>query len=210
MADINLIPQEERINARTEAVQKRLQLFSIGALVLTAILTVVTLSLFAMFSSKRAELIAMVEDSSASINKLKAQEELIVVVKDKASVADEIIVSRTDYPQLFGKFSALIPQGIYFTDLRISGGKIIISGKAQTSSDVDSLSTSLLSAKGTEVFSDVSIDSLSSDDTGRYVFVLSAKLKSAEVEAIAPPPAVSPSQGSSSRNPISSEGEDTP
>lgn len=180
MADINLIPQEERTNARVETLQKKLQLSSVGFLIFTAVLTILTLSLFAMFASRRSQLVAQVEEASAQINKLKAQEELIVVVKDKASAADKIISSRVDFPRAFDKFAALIPQGIYFTDIRVATGKIVMSGKAKTSADVAGLASSLVSASGTEIVSDVSIDSLSSDDNGIYSFVVSGKLVGAE------------------------------
>jgi hypothetical protein len=180
MADINLIPQEERANARAELIQKRLQFSSVGFLVFTAVLTILTLLFFAMFASKRAQLVAEIEDNSSKINRLKAQEELIVVVKDKASAADTIISSRIDFPVIFGKFSSLVPQNIYFTDIRVATGKIVISGKAKTSSDVAGLASSLVSASGAEIVSDVSIDSLSSDDAGIYSFVASAKIVGAE------------------------------
>lgn len=187
MADINLIPQDERNSVRAESVQKRLQISSIGFLIFTAVLTVITLSLFAMFASKKSALIADVEEHSAKINTLKAQEELVVVAKDKASAADKIIAGRVEFSEVFEKFAALIPQGIYFTDVRVTLGKIVISGRARTSSDVASLASSLVSARGTEIVSDVSIDSLSSDENGVYAFVLSAKLVSQQVAAALTP-----------------------
>lgn len=191
MAEINLIPQEERANERVEHLQKRLQATSIGLLIFTAILTIVTLSLFAMFASARTKLIAEVDDYSSKINQFKTHEELIVVVKDKASAASQLISSRVEFPDVFDKFSQLIPQGIYFTDIRVATGKIVISGRAKTSADVAGLATSLVSASGSEVVSDVSIDSLSSDDKGIYSFVVSAKLVESntaqESEAIVPP-----------------------
>ena len=176
MADINLIPQEEKENARVELLQKRLQFSAIGFLVLTTVLTILTLSLFTMFSSRRASLVVQVEDSSAEINRLKAQEELIVVIKDKTSVANQLISSRVEFSKVFEKFSQLVPQGIYFTDIRVAASKIVISGRAKTSSDVAGLASSLVSASGSEVVSDVAIDSLSSGEEGIYMFVVSAKL----------------------------------
>lgn len=189
MADINLIPQEERTNAKVELLRRKLQFSSIGFLIFTAVLTILTLSLFAMFASKRSALIGEVEDNSAQINKLKAEEELIVVVKDKASAADKIVSSRVDFPKIFDKFSLLLPQDIYFTDVRVATGKVVISGKAKTSADVAGLASSLVSANGAEIVSDVSIDSLSSDNEGIYAFVVSAKLVGAEPPVPSPVPA---------------------
>lgn len=176
MADINLIPQEERASARVELLQKRLQFFSVGLLVTTAVLTILTLAFFTMFASRREQLYGEVEEYSARINKLKVQEELLVVIKDKSSVANKIVTSRVDFPKVFEKFSQLVPQGIYFTDIRVAAGKIVISGRARTSADANGLASSLVSAGGAEVVSDVSLDSLSSDEEGIYTFVISAKL----------------------------------
>lgn len=176
MSDINLIPQEEKESARAQLLQKRLQVASIGFLVLTAVLTILTLSFFAMFASRREKLIAEAEDNSAAINKFKAQEELVVVVKDKVSVANQILASRVEFSKVFEKFSQLVPQGVYFTDIRVAAGKMVISGRAKTSADVASLASSLVSASGSEVVADVSVDSLSSDERGIYMFVISAKL----------------------------------
>src|SRR3990167_7876924 len=116
MADINLIPQEERSTERIENAQKKLQFVSIGFLVVTAIVTVITLSLFAAASSKRSNLVAEVEDASSKINRYKAQEELVVVAKDKASTAGQLVEGRVDYTKVFSVFSSLVPQGVYFTD----------------------------------------------------------------------------------------------
>lgn len=176
MAEINLIPQEEKESARIELLQKRLQIFSIAFLVITAVLTILTLSFFAMSASRRTKLIVEVEDTSSQINKLKANEELVVVVKDKVSVASQIVNSRVELTRVFEKLSQLVPASVYFTDIRVAVGKMVISGRAKTSADVAGLATSLVSAGGSEIVSDVSVDSLSSGEDGTYMFVISAKL----------------------------------
>ena len=176
MADINLIPQEEKASERVEAIQKRLQFFSVVFLIICAIAAVVTLGLFATFSSQRAELVAQVTDSSAKIDSLKSQEELLVVIKDKTSVAQTLISSRTDLADFFKKLASLLPQGVYFSDIRITEAKITFSGKAKSSADVAGLAASLTSSEGAKIVSGVSIDSLSSNESGSYSFVASAKL----------------------------------
>lgn len=191
MADINLIPQEERESARIELLQKKLQIFSIGFLVFTAVLTILTLSFFAMSISSRSKLIAEVEDASVQINRLKANEELVVVVKDKVSIANQIITSRVEFSEVFEKISRLVPEGVYFTDVRVAAGKMVISGRARTSADVAGLASSLLSASGSQIVSDFSVDSLSSDEEGTYSFVISAKLVGQEP----PQTNVSPASG---------------
>ena len=176
MADINLIPVEARAQERAESTQKKLQFVSVGILVLSAVATLITLMMFTTSVTKKNDLIAQVGENSSKINQYKAQEELLVVSKDKASIADKLLDSRTDYSTFFSKMASMIPQGVYFTDLRISDSKITISGRAKTSADVASLVSSLISASGVEIINNVAIDSLSSDEFGVYAFVLSGKL----------------------------------
>lgn len=176
MADINLLPLEEKATEHAQSTARRLQFTSIAFLVGTAIITIATLIMYASLSSARGGLVNRVEGSSAQINNLKAQEELIVVVKDKAQAAQKLSGSRVDYADFFRNLSGLLPQNVYFTDIRVSSGKIVVSGKAKGSSDVSALSSSLLSAKGSQLVNSVNVDSLSSDETGNYVFVISASL----------------------------------
>lgn len=175
MPDINLIPQDERNSQRAESLQKRLQFASIGFLVMTAVLTIVTLVLFAATSSTRSKLIAQQQDASSKINRYKSLEELMVVAKDKAGTADKLMGSRVDFTKFFQKMATMIPQGVYFTDIRINNGKVVLSGRAKTSADVAVLVSSL-SSTGREVISDLSVDSLSSDENGNFNFVASAKV----------------------------------
>ncbi|MBI2594524.1 PilN domain-containing protein [Candidatus Curtissbacteria bacterium] len=135
-----------------------------------------TLFFFTILASKRSELISEIESASNTINSYKASEELIVVLKNKVESADKILGSRTNYPNVFDTFSKLVPQGVYFADLKVSSGKVTISGKAKTSADVAGLVSSLLSAEGTKVISAISVDSLNSDEEGIYSFVISGKL----------------------------------
>lgn len=176
MADINLLPQEEKANERYYALVHRLQIASVAVLAIVAVLTVATLILFTTFSRARSNLVAQLEDLSATVNSFKSQEELIVVVKDKVGSAEKLAILRLEYHNFFNKLAQLVPQEIFFTDLRISSGKVVISGRARTSGDMGGFVAILTSAKGTELVSDVSVDTLSSDETGVFSFVMSMKV----------------------------------
>lgn len=176
MADINLLPAEEKANERYYALVHRLQIASVGILAVTAIVTIVTLALFTSASSRRSSLVSELSDLSFQVNSLKAQEELIVVVKDKVRTSEQLSTSRIEYHNFFNKLAQIVPSGIFFTDFRVAAGKAVISGRARTSGDVASFVSSLTGAAGTELVSDVSIDTLSSDETGVFSFVISAKV----------------------------------
>ncbi len=176
MTDINLLPIEEKTAERFALLRKRLMVVSVGLLAITAVFTLGTLGMFTSMVSKRSEFVDRVQKSSATISSLKPVEELIVVVKGKIAVAEKILGSRTSLADFFNQLSQLLPQGVYFTDLRMSSGKVVISGKARSSAEMASFVSSLSSEKGAQIISGVTIDSLSSDESGAYSFVISASL----------------------------------
>jgi len=176
--DINLLPFEEKAQESFANLQKRLSLVSVIVLVVTAIFTLVTLVFFTSLASSRSKLIEDAQRSFSTINSYKANEELIVVVKNKVSAADKILNERANYSNVFNTLTSIIPQGTYFTDFKVASEKVSITGRAKSSADVAGLVSSLVSDRGKEIISNLSVESLSSDDKGIYAFVLSAQLVS--------------------------------
>lgn len=170
MADINLLPVEEREQERVAGLGKKLSVVSVIILAITAVFTLVTLLFFTTMVSKRNQLIAKVSSDSGQIESFKDIEELLVVVKSKAGVADEILAGRQDHSQILLKLSELVPQNVYFSDIRFAAQKISLSGKAKTSTDLAGLVSSFTSPAGAELISNVTIDSLGSDQSGVYQF----------------------------------------
>ena len=176
MASINLLPQEEKAQERFISFQRRLQISSVLFLVAVAVITIVTLIFYTSLSAKRAEIINEIQEASSKIEAQKAKEELIAVVVDKTLLSEKILDARVDYVNFFNKLAAIIPQGVYFTDIKVLGGKAVFSGRAKTSADVAGLASSFSSAGGAEILSSLTVDNLSADETGIYSFVISAKL----------------------------------
>lgn len=176
MADINLLPAEERKARSFEAWRSRLTIIAVVVLVATTLFTVATLGLFISLAQERSKLVSQVEEASAKINSLKTTEELITVVKTKVTAASGVLAKRIDYPSFFRGLAGLVPVNVYFSDMRFVGDKLVIVGRAKTSSDMAGLVSSLVSAKGAELLTGVSIDSLSTDDQGIYGFVISTQL----------------------------------
>ena len=175
MSDINLVPQEEKATEHFESLKKRLSAASVVLLVLTAVLTLGVLVFFTTQVSKRTQLLSQVEESAQAINNYKSQEELLVVVKDKVGPAEQILGQRVEYHQTFADLAKLVPVGVYFTDIKFVQGKISMNGKAKTSADVAGLVSSLLSAEGSKIISNVTIDTLAADETGSYTFSMQAQ-----------------------------------
>ncbi|MCR4324118.1 MAG: PilN domain-containing protein [Candidatus Curtissbacteria bacterium] len=184
-AEINLLPQQEKIAEGAQTAGRKLKTFAVGLLVLTAILTIITLGLFAFYASKRSNLIAEIEENSASVNQYKLQEERLVVVKDKVGVVSSLIAARENYPNFFEVLATLVPQDVYFTDLKVSENKVAISGKARSSGAVAALVSGLLSERGIPIVNTIGIDSLSSDQTGTYSFIVSANLVNTQAPPVA-------------------------
>jgi Tfp pilus assembly protein PilN len=178
MADINLLPEEERSAESFENLRRKLLMGSVGALVVTGVLTLLLLIYYTVVSSKKAGLISKVEASTQTIQSFQANEELIVVTKGKVTDAAKILKARPDLYNFFNEFSQLVPQNMYFSDFKIGDGKLTASGKAGNSSAMASFVSALVSSTGQQLVSNVNVESLSSDEAGAYDFVINMKLKS--------------------------------
>lgn len=176
MADINLLPVEEKAQERIQALQKKLSIASIAALVITAVFTMITLVFFTSLVSQRNELVSAASDASSKIESQKEVEELLVVTKSKAMAAAKILDARADHSDAFAKLSELVPQNVYFSDMKFSTSKLVVSGKAKTSTDMAGLVSSFLSDKGSQLIAGITVDSLGSDETGEYQFSLTMEL----------------------------------
>jgi Tfp pilus assembly protein PilN len=174
---LDLIPEEDRKSEDFDKIKSKVTIVAVVILVLTAISAFVTLAFFGYYVSKRQELVERVESAVADVNTYKSAEELLVVAKDKASAAISITTTSGNKVNFLNTFVTLIPQDVFFSDLKLSDADITLTGRARTSADVAGLISSLMSSEGAKLVTDVNINSLSSDATGEYAFGLTAKLK---------------------------------
>lgn len=177
MADINLLPEEERRSDKVENIKGRVTLVSIVILVLTAISAFVTLAFYTFLTNERTKLLVDVKVAVLEVESYKEVEELLVVIKDKSSSALLITDNNQDKVNLLTEFAQLIPQDVYFKDVNISESDMVLNGLARTSADVAGLVSSLKSSAGSGIVTDVQLSGLSTDSTGVYKFSLSTKLK---------------------------------
>ncbi len=174
MTEINLIPEADRVAEGYQSLHKKLAAAAIFLLALTAVSTLAVLIFFTFLATKRSDLVSQIQGSSSKVNSLNETEKLVFVVKGKAAAADKILSGMLDYSGIFATLSELIPQNVYFTDLKINGSKLDVSGRAKSSADMAGLISQLVGVKGSEIISGVSIGSLSRDVSGSYSFSLSA------------------------------------
>ena len=205
MADINLLPVDERKSENVEKLRKNLSVFSTIVLFAVAVFALGTLIFFTRLISERKEVIARIESASNTISSYENSEALLVVTKGKASKATQILNSRTDHVKFFETFSRIVPTDVYFTDIKFTSGKVTFTGKARTSADLAGLVASLANPPGTELVSKVSIDSLNADENRVYSFGISALIageeppEAAGAAGNAPPPASENSADEDSR-----------
>lgn len=176
MTDINLIPDEAKRGEEFDKLKGKVTLASVVILILAAVAAFVTLAFYAYFITQRGKLVERVEAASTEVNRYKAAEELIVVTKDKATTASQIIAGRQNKVEIFTTLTKLIPQSVNFSSLTVVMNDLKVSGRAKSSADVAGLVSALLSSEGSKIISNVNIDSLASDETGVYTFGISAKL----------------------------------
>lgn len=177
MAEINLLPEEERKSEKVDAIKGKITLVSIVVLFLTAISAFVTLAFYTFLINERKENLEVINQAVTKINTYQDVEEILVVVKDKSSNALLVLNSSKDKVKLLSDFAQLIPQDVYFTDVNVTGTEMTLNGLARTSADVAGLVSSMNSSEGKGIVSDVQLGGLVTDNTGIYKFNLTANLK---------------------------------
>jgi len=176
MADINLLSEEDKTSESFDNLRKKLSALSILLLVFAALGTVATLVFYTSLVSARDKIVTRVDEAAAQVDSLKNVEELAVVTVQKAQSANQVLSARSDKVKIFNELSTLVPQSVSFSDIKITQGKMVFSGKAKTSADVAAFIAALTSATGAQILTGVSVDSLSSDSSGVYNFGISATL----------------------------------
>lgn len=181
MAEINLMPSEDKASEGLTKLQKKLSIFSVFVLFVIAVFTVVTLIMYTSAKAQESKLKVRIEKAAAEINSQQTAEELLTVIGKKAEIAQKAISARLIYTDILNRMAALMPQNVYFGDLKIDGNKISTSAKAKTSADVAGLVSSFVSSdEGKKLFSSVTIDSLASvsdPDTKQLIYSFSLTLQ---------------------------------
>jgi len=177
--DINLLPEEEREKVSHEALRKRLNIFSVLILIVAGTALVGTFSYWGVQKRNEQGLKEKIKNKEAEVIGYNQVESLHRVLKDKSQGLIAIFSKQKDFGQFLDQFSQLIPSGVAFADFSVNEtGKLSAAGKAASSSEFSNFLLTLTDeGKGGQLFSSVSIDSLSRNDKGEYQFSLSGNLK---------------------------------
>lgn len=186
MADINLLPVEEKASEKLLSIQKKFSVFSVVVLVVVAAFTVVTLILFTQEKSQYDKLKSRVEAAAGEVNENKPSEDLLTVVEKKAESANKVLEARLLYTEILVKTAELMPLGVSFSDLKVSGNKMSAGATAATSADVANLVSSFVTSDGgKKLFSSLSIDSLATNADNKYSFSVSMVLNPVNAGSVA-------------------------
>ncbi len=177
MADINLLPSEEKSSDTLNSLQKKLTIFSVAVLAVVAVFTVVTLISFTTAKSAESQLKVDIEKATGDVAANKTTEGLLTIISKKVTSANKVISGRLIYTDVLTKMAELMPTDVYFSDLKITGAKISTSAKAKTSADVANLVSSFVTSdEGKKLFSSISIDSLATDSENNYALCVSMQV----------------------------------
>jgi len=177
--DINLLPEEEREKAQTEALRKKLNIYSAVVLIITLVALVGTFSFWGVQKRNEQSLRDKIKDKERQVTEYSQVESLHRVLKDKAQGLVAIFSKQDDFGRLLDQFSQLIPSGVSLDDFSVNEiGKLTASGKAASSFEFSNFLLTLTDeGKGGQLFSSVSVDSLARNEKGEYQFSMSGSLK---------------------------------
>lgn len=197
MADINLLPSEEKVSEKLGSLQKKFTFFSVFVMVVVAAATVATLFMFTAVKAEETKLTERHKKAAEEVNSHLLSEELLTVIDKKAESATKARSSRLVYTNILRRTAELMPLGVSFEDLKVDGLKMSAGASASSSAEVANLVSSFVTSdEGKKLFTSMNIDSLSTDKDGQYRFGVSMQLNNTASCSLVPlqPGAISAGQ----------------
>lgn len=178
MAEINLLPEEERAKIVREVVKKKFNFFNIGALILITAATIVVFGYWGLVSRTNSKLNQDITQREATISNFAEVETLARLLKNKAAGLVSIFSAQADFGKMLETVATFVPSGVVLSDLTVSeAGKLTLSGEAISSAEFSSLLNAFVDPNlGGRLVSAVSVESLSRDEAGIYKFSISSTL----------------------------------
>ena len=176
MPEINLLPEEERKQAASQQLRKKLNRYSIGVLLIAVLVSAAVFGYWAQLLRTDRQLSGKIEDLSQDLQRLSNVENLARILKAKLSTIVAISGKTQNYESLMNDISQLIPSQVALSGVTVSDkGLITLTGNAVAAGEFSNLMASFL--KRDSKFTGVTVESLNRDDKGVYKFVVSVKLK---------------------------------
>ena len=182
MTEINLLPEEERKEVAAKRLKSRVIVFSIGAVILAALISIAVFGYWGVLIAQEKQLGDKISKLEQQIEGLKTIEGLARVLKNKLAAIVVISGKTQNFDKILGDITQVIPQGVTLSDLTVSDKSVVtLTGNAVSATEFSNLVTALLRQDaGGANFSDVAVESVSRDDKGIYKFSVSAKLKAVQ------------------------------
>ena len=178
MIKVNLIPVKRKKKA------KPLPTFIITMVIVTIGVSIVMAYLFFFFNSrlsvKKAQFAAnekMVAELKEKIKAVENFEQLNKTFQQRNDIIEQLSKSRSVPVKLLDEISNLLPNGIWFQTMTVSGDNVSIDGYGFTNTDIVSYVDNV---KNSKIFTDVSLQesrSTNIETTPLYMFKLTFKIK---------------------------------
>jgi len=178
MIKVNLIPVKRKKKA------KPLPTFIITMVIVTIGVSIVMAYLFFFFNSrlfvKKAQFAAnekMVAELKEKIKAVENFEQLNKTFQQRNDIIEQLSKSRSVPVKLLDEISNLLPNGIWFQTMTVSGDNVSIDGYGFTNTDIVSYVDNV---KNSKIFTDVYLQESKStniETTPLYMFKLTFKIK---------------------------------
>jgi type IV pilus assembly protein PilN len=178
MIKVNLIPVKRRKKS------KPLPTFIITMVIVTIGVSIVMAYLFFFFNSRLSAKKAQFADNGKKIAELKEKikavesfEQLNKTFQQRNDIIEQLSKNRSVPVKLLDEISNLLPNGVWFQTMTVSGDNISIDGYAFTNTDIVSYVDNV---KNSKIFTDVYLQESKSTEIEKiplYVFKLTFKIK---------------------------------
>jgi type IV pilus assembly protein PilN len=178
MIKVNLIPVKRRKKS------KPLPAFIITMVIVTIGVSIVMAYLFFLFNSRLSAKNAQFADNGKKIAELKEKikavesfEQLNKIFQQRNDIIEQLSKNRSVPVKLLDEISNLLPNGVWFQTMTVSGDNISIDGYAFTNTDIVSYVDNV---KNSKIFTDVYLQESKSTEIEKiplYVFKLTFKIK---------------------------------
>jgi Tfp pilus assembly protein PilN len=177
---INLLPQLKAEEVEFLRRKKLLELLSVAALIVAAVVVIGVFAYWAILGNEAAAVNSKIEQTQAAVDELASVESLFRGLKLKLDFLDQILPARLSHSQTLEDIGRLLPEGVGFSEFLLEeSGQTVISGRAISSAELGNFSEAISQTRfvGGQKIEKAVFSSIAREKTGFYKFTLKLNLK---------------------------------
>lgn len=180
--DINLLPTEVNIERQKQAKFSRVQLISIGILLILILAASVSVAFRIVQSQKQERLSKEVGALEEKVSSYKDKEATLVVLKNRITAITQLLSGERLQTVMFNLITDRIPVSVTITSISVDrAGNVLVSLLAPDSHSLEQTLSELTNSEAFEKISNINIESLASGKDG--VFRMNMKISSKAVKS---------------------------